>query len=1005
MVKINSFVLAILVGTFSYAQEWLSKEQLQEPNFFEIQQEFETFWKDRPVEKGQGYKQFKRWEYFWEQRVSSTGEFPHSNINLLETKNYAATHKKNDFLQKSGATWAFFGTDYTVGGYAGIGRLNCIAFHPSLPNTFWVGSPAGGLWKTTDGGLNWTTTTDNLPVLGISDIVIDPTNPSIMYVATGDGDGNADTKSLGVLKSLDGGTTWTETGLKWSASNQRRIRRLLLDPTNADHLIAATNDGMYQTLDGGVIWSRTNTGWFMDVEFHPTDPTIAYASTYAQGGGAQIYRSINGGSNWLKVTNLSGVVRINLAVSPADPAQVQAVCVDTQYGLKAIYRSSDSGASFTSYLTGTSSNNYLSYDANGNGTGGQGWYDLAFTMNPLDADEVLLGGVNTWKTTDGGNNWDLSSFWYNLQDGTPTVHADKHFLRYNPLNGKLYECNDGGVYVSDDSGTNWTNITNGIGISQIYRIGVSGKSPEFVICGLQDNGTKELNGNSWRDVKGGDGMECIIDYSDDNIQYATYVYGQIAKSTNGGNSFNVIVENDETGVDERGNWVTPYVMHPSNPNTLLVGKSQVWQSTDQGSSWNQLGSITGLPTKITAMAYAPSDPQTIYVSGGSRIYKTTNNGGTWTSIKNGGNTITYIAVSPTNSNEIWITYSSYTSGNKVFTSVDGGDSWDNISGTLPNVPVNCIVYENGSQNALYIGTDIGVFYRDSTKSDWESFDNGLPNVVVNELEISYVNNKLWAATYGRGLWRSSLYPQSKPTSGFSVDKNSICPSDSVNYTDKSNNEPTSWLWTFAGGTPATSALQNPTNIRYEIAGEHDVTLIATNNVGSDTLVQTAYIVTAESPVKPIITVNESILTSSSIEGNKWYLDGNAIPNENQQMYTVLTNGEYVVRVTNDATCFTESDPLEFSSVGLTEIVLLQIKLYPNPTSGTLYIDLNSDIDGASVFIHDLNGKEVLSFVNQSSTQTILEINGLEKLTNGIYSIVIESGTVIQRGRFTVSRTK
>ncbi len=789
---------SILLPVFLFAavlcngQTWMKNVKKENPTFYDIQKAFYDSNKDKKeikkkkaLEDGD-YEKFKRWEWYWGQRVGKSGEFPASDILWKEFKKYNDAHS-NKSMQAvtSNANWTFKGATTSTGGYAGIGRINCIAFHPTIAQTFWVGCPAGGLWKTTDGGTTWSTNTDNNPVLGVSDIAINPSNPSIMYIATGDGDGGGDTKSVGVLKSIDGGASWNTTGLNWTLSSQKVIRRLIINPTNPLILLAAASDGIWRTANGGTTWTKQKTGWFIDMEFKPADPNFVYASTYDYNSNAQIFTSTDAGISWTQVTSFTGYDRVSIAVSANNAATVNAVCSNSSdEGLGGLWSSTDSGASFTQYYTGTCSNNLLNSSFDASACGGQGWYDLAYAVNPADANEIWLGGVNTWRSTDGGANWNLNDIWTGSQTTTvPEVHADKHFIAYNPLNNNVYECNDGGLYVTSNAGTTWTDITNGMAISEIYRISTSATIADIVICGLQDNGSKELYAGSWYDVTGGDGMECIIDYTNVNIQYATYVKGQISKTTDSWSSSNIIVNNGGTAgtVDEDGAWVTPYIINPMSPNILLVGKSQVYQTLDTGATWAQLGTINGITGNILSMAYAPSNTNTIYAASSTELFQTTDGGTTWNLIRTSTDAITYIAVDPANPQKIFVTNSGYTGGSKVWTSPDGGATWTNISGTLPNVPANCIVYQNGSNAGLYIGTDLGVYYRDGSMTDWITYNTGLPNVVVSELEISYINNKLWAGTFGRGLWNSDLY--SSVTTGIA---NSNVSPDFTVYPNPSN---------------------------------------------------------------------------------------------------------------------------------------------------------------------------------------------------------------------------
>ncbi|HEX4887696.1 MAG TPA: T9SS type A sorting domain-containing protein [Luteibaculaceae bacterium] len=746
-------------ASVSQAQPWMKGLPPGDENFYEIKTAFENHWQGRSPERGKGYKSFKRWEWFWEQRVAPTGEFPPADIRYTEWQKYQVLHPENELPpHMKAATWTFKGPNSSNGGYSGIGRVNCVAFHPTNAQVFWIGTPAGGIWKTTNGGSSWTTSTDRLPVLGVTDIAVDPSSPNTLYAATGDGDGG-DTYSIGILKSTDGGSTWSVTGLNWNVTSQKRIRRMQIDKSSPSTLLVAASDGIWRSTDAANTWVKVQSGGMTDIEFNPTNSSIVYAASYGFGN-AQIFRSTNNGASWTQVTSFSGIERINLAVSEDWPMLVDALCADQSGGLAGLWYSDNAGASFTNYYDATCENNMLNYAADGVGCGGQGWYDLAYTINPADANEIYLGGINTWRTLDGGASWELNNIWSNyFTQAVPEVHADKHFLAFHPLNAAaLYECNDGGIYRTTNGGQSWTDLSNGLGISQIYRIGTSKTVANNVICGLQDNGSKELKNNSMVDRTGGDGMECIIDYTNAAIQYATYVNGEIYKTTNGWSSYTTIVNNNGTGADEPGNWVTPYIMHPTNNQTLLLGKSQVYKTTNGGTSWTQLGQITGMTGKLVSMAYAPSDPNTIYVASAFEVFKSTNGGTTWTKIRQSSNSITYLAVDPANAQNIFITCSGYSAGNKVFITTNGGTNWTNYSGTLPNVPVNCVVYQNmPNDKGIFIGTDLGVYYRGTGMSDWLSYNNGLPNVVVNELEISYNNNKLWAATYGRGLWNSDLY--------------------------------------------------------------------------------------------------------------------------------------------------------------------------------------------------------------------------------------------------------
>lgn len=769
MKKVNFYLIILcLVSNFINAQPWMRQITTENPSFYEIRAAFNEYWKNRPYEKGKGYKQFKRWEYYWESRLLANGDFPKSSITVEEWLNYKNSHAEMD-RSSVAANWSFKGPSSSSGGYSGIGRINCIAFHPTNANIFWVGTPAGGLWKTTNGGLNWTTNSDNFPVLGVSDIAIDPTNANVMYLATGDGDrgslsaliggATGDTKSIGVLKSTDGGNTWTNTGLNWTVQSAKLIRRLIINPNNPQILMVAASDGIWRTTNAGTSWSNVQSDYFIDMEFKPGDPNFVYASTFDFAGNASIYRSTNAGANFDFIGSIPDGIRINLEVTPNNPSLVDMVVANTQNGLQGLWYSNDSGFSFNEYFSGNCNNNLLNSSYDASGCGGQGSYDLAYCINPNDYNEIWVGGVNTWSTDDGGLNFYPMTMW-NADptinpNSTPVVHADKHDLKFHPLQSNtLYECNDGGLYKTSNGGASWTDLSNGLGISQLYRIGVSQTTNDRVIGGLQDNGSKELLGGNWSDVTGGDGMECIIDYTNSNTQYASYHSGTLYRTTDGWNNSTTISTNIPG--QPTGAWVTPYVIHPTNPQILFAAYNKVYKTTNQGNTWTAIS--PALSDALHSLVVAPSNPNVIYAASYDTMYVTTDGGTNWNFVELGipGAKISYLVVHPTNPQKIYVTLSGYSNGNKVFYSNNGGVNWINYSGTLPNLPVNCLVYQNGSNDALYIGTDVGVFYRDASATDWVPYQTGLPNVVVTELEISYNNNKLWAATFGRGLWNSDL---------------------------------------------------------------------------------------------------------------------------------------------------------------------------------------------------------------------------------------------------------
>ncbi len=825
----KKLLLLLLIPSFVFSQSWVDKMQDAKFNFYETQQEFEDFWENKTIEKGKGWKQFKRWENFIAPRVYPDGIL-RPEI-LLEEYNKLEDYNNSNMLPYS--TWTQVGPNdvplQSNGEKRGIGRVNTVAFHPTDANTLFIGAPAGGLWKSIDGGQNWQTSTDFLTNLGVSDIAINPSNPDQIYIITGDRDGG-DTYSYGLMKSLDGGNTFNFTGLSFNVVNQYKGNRVLIDPTNTDIIIVATSNGIYRSIDAGISFSHTYSGINMtDIEFHTTNTSIIYG---ASNGNTSIYKSTDNGVTWSQsgsgLPSTTDVVRACVAVTLDNPQVVYAMFGGNDNGFYGVYKSSNEGQSWTLQ---SNSPNLLGWDYDGSDSGGQAWYDLAFAVSPINEDILFVGGVNCWKSTNSGQSWNINTHWYGAS-GSTYMHADEHMIKYNPLNNYIYSGNDGGLYFSDNNGTNWTDISDGLHITQFYSLGVSQTVQDKVITGSQDNGTFLKTNTTWDAVIGGDGMECIIDYTNSNIMYGALYYGDVRKSTNGGNGFSTI----STG---NGAWETPYELDKNNPNIIYIGYDELVKSTDGGNSWNQITNNQTNGNRIDEIGLSKSDADRIYISDGSDMFRTTDGGGSWSQIDNNGlpnKSITYILVNPNDEDIVWVTLSGYTSGEKVYKTLDGGNSWNNISYSLPNVPVNCIEIDKGSTvETVYIGTDLGVWTSDSTVGSWNPFNqNSLPNVIVNELEMQHQSNTLFAATYGRGLWSIGLDITSPPSADFSYTDSIFCilPA-SVSFINNSYYS-NSYYWDFGDGN--TSTLANPSHT-YTNYGTFTVSLIAAGPLGTDSIIK------------------------------------------------------------------------------------------------------------------------------------------------------------------------
>ncbi|MFH1937599.1 MAG: PKD domain-containing protein, partial [Bacteroidota bacterium] len=839
---------------------WIDMMQDPTVNFFQVQRAFNLYWEDRPVTRSSGWKVFKRWEYMMQSRVAPDGTRPAPDAVLKAYETFM------DNTQSVGGNWISYGPSQIPSpgpaGYLGLGRLNVIAFHPTNANTLFVGSPSGGFWKTTDGGLNWITTTDTLPTLGVSAIVVDYSNPSKILIGSGDRDAG-DAPGLGVFKSLDGGMTWSASS---TGMGNKTVGKILQHPTTSTIFLAATNSGVYRSTDGGANWTLSVSGNFKDLCFKPNDPNIVYGAR-----GADFFRSTDNGTSFTQITSgLTSGQRGAIAVTAANPNYVYFVQSNSSSGFKGLYRSTDAGLNFT---TRSTSPNILDWSCAGNGSGGQGWYDLAITANPTNAEVIYVGGINVWKSTNGGTSWAINSHWYG-GCGVEEVHADCHFLTYSPVNGTLWACNDGGVYFTTDGGTNWTDRTETMTIGQIYKLGQSQTVKEKVINGFQDNGTYTYNASGWVQTGGGDGMECAVDYTNAAYTYFTIYYGDIFRLYNNGNQLK-IAGNGTFGINESGAWITPFILSKSDVKMMFVGFKNVWRCNDVRSTnnltWTKIsnGLAGSNSNNMAVLEQSPANTAILYAARyDSKLFRTDNcmvSAPTWTDLTSSlpaSGTPTDLAAHPTDQNTVYMTL-----GNNVYKSTNNGQSWTSITGNLPNIHMNSIAYNSNAPEGLYVGTDAGVYYKDQNTSGWVAFSDGLPaNAEVTEVEIYYDNDSvsadvIRASTYGRGLWGSDMYTPYE--ADFTADSTTICQNLNVDFTDLSTGSPTAWSWSFPGGTPASSTSQNPQNIVYSTPGTYDVTLMTTWNSYTNSLTKSNYITVNAVPGTPAQPQGDTLLCENN----------------------------------------------------------------------------------------------------------------------------------------------
>ncbi|MBL4604247.1 MAG: T9SS type A sorting domain-containing protein [Flavobacteriaceae bacterium] len=739
MKQLFTFVL-VLISIASFGQQlqnnapWaanaLSKNS-GNPTFEQItksaQDYFLTIDKNK---KGSGLKPFERWKYHWSHFLDESGRIQ-STQNLWdawERKNAMNASSRMVDVSNWGSIGPYSHTN-TASWSAGQGRVNVAVVDPNDSNTLYVGTPAGGIWKSTDNGVNWTPLTDHLPQIGVSGIAIDPTDSNIIYIATGDDDAG-DSSSVGVWKSTDGGTNWNATG----TLNATSMNDIYISPTNTSIVVVATNNGVYKTTDAGTSWTQKLSGNIRALRMRPNDPSIWYAVS-----SGTFYRSFDSGESFqpVTITGLTGASRLEIDVTPADADYVYIVKANNGNTFGGIWKSTDGGVNFSK----TSQTGDIFEST-------QSWYDLALGVSDTDENKLFVGVLNVWRSENGGNNFTKINNWSSPNQASYT-HADIHYLRYH--DGRFFAGTDGGVYVSSNDGGIFTDLTENLAISQFYKISVAAQNPGNVVGGLQDNGGYAFSDNVWNNYFGADGMDCAINPTNESNYFGFIQYGGVLyETTDGGKTRTGGVQSPNSG-SLSGRWVTP--LAASGDGEVYAGYNQLYRL--EGSAWSLVSSFS-FGGNLVNLKVDPKDSNVIFATRGSTIYRSLDKGATYESFFTSSGTINSIDISSESDLFYFVTNSG---AYKVDTPVGASFEfiWELIGTSTPTESKLSIKHHGRSgNNTLYLGTSLGVYSMSDDDTEWQTFDNNLPNVAVRDLEINEEESILYAATYGRGVFTSEI---------------------------------------------------------------------------------------------------------------------------------------------------------------------------------------------------------------------------------------------------------
>ncbi len=726
------------------------------------------------------------YEWAWQQRT-----FPYFNADPLA--HFAAVKEaielKNEtrqrFLRKgqSQAVWQFAGP-VNIGG-----RVVDIEFNPKDPDTIYAAAATGGVLKSTNGGDDWYSIFDDQASLTIGDIAVDPVNPEIIYVGTGEANGGHNNfPGAGIFKSTDAGATWIHKGLDSTAS----IGRILIDPKNTQRIFVAAvgsyftptpQRGVYFNNGGGdsawvKSWFVSDSTGAIDIVMDTTNTNFMLAamwervrrptSNHLYGPTSGIYRTFDGGVTWQKLGPETGlpnsqtqnIGRIGLAMCATKPHIIYALYNDgTEY--TGLYKTTNYGTNWEDADPG---------NGIAGGTSNFSWFFGQVRVHPQDPNIVYALDFSLMRSEDGGLSWSRRS--------SSNLHVDHHALAFNPGNPDyIIEGNDGGINISLNGGNDWEPPAQ-IPVTQFYEIGLDYQNPQRLYGGTQDNYTiRTITGDwdDWEALIGGDGFYVLVDPTDANIIYAEMQFGDLGKSTDGGNSFSS-VSSEPYGIPSRNveprNWSTPVVMDPNDSNVLYYGTNRIYRSTNKAESWVAISQMltnriyqTGFGT-VTTIAVAPTNPNVIYAgTDDANFWVITNNGTEWVSEKmNNGlpyRWITRIVVDPKNGNIVYATFSGLKWKDPqphVFRSTNMGNDWTDISSNLPDAPVNAFAVDKFNSNVLYLGNDVGAYISRNSGDSWEALGDGLPIVPVGDMKIhpDPDENFLVIGTYGRSMYKIDL---------------------------------------------------------------------------------------------------------------------------------------------------------------------------------------------------------------------------------------------------------
>ena len=899
---------------------------------------------------------------FW----TRTRAYPNEDIPPAGFYN-AYTYSKSNLSQTDNPLTYLF---EQIGPHNIGGRTLDVQFNPLNTNTIFAAAAGGGLWRSFTGGVGvsvWHQVATGYPVLGVSSIAIVPNDSNTIYIGTGEvynyqnSYGGLTVRvtrgsyGMGILKTTNYGLTWTKS-LDWSYNTERAIQKVRIDPNNYNIIWAAATEGTFKSTDAGQSWNQVhNILMATDVVINPSNSNIVYAAYGNLNSiGNGIYRTTDGGNSWTELTN-------GLPANYGGKAQLAIYQSNPQIIFASIGNGSNSGSGTWLCKSTNGGDNWSIINTTDYATY-QGWYSHWVGVNPTNQNLVLTGGIDVFKSTNGGTTLSQKSYWYlwyfgitppGGPEGPPDyVHADQHSITYHPTNPNIiYFGTDGGVFRSTDGGETFAGCNGGFQTTQFYsQFSSSNTSANIGIGGLQDNATAiYLGTDAWKRVIGGDGCATGIHPTNQNIMYGTYQYLALQRTSNLGDNWSGIQPPNSSGTG----FYAPFVVCRSNPNILYAGSNYVHKSTNQGTSWtitNGGQSLDGQP--LLAITVSNYSTDTIYAatsptSTRGHVFVSFNGGASWNNITGilPDRYLTDIAIEPNNASTVYVAAAGYGSSH-LFKSTNAGQSWFDVGITLPDAPGYSVIVDPLNANNVFFGNDITVYASTNAGNSWFEYSNGLPEAAfVYDLNILATNHRIRVATHGNGVYEADI--------------DLVIPVELISFTGSCENNKVKLIWS---------------------------TATELNNQGFE-IERGASYPSADGPSKGGTFGNWQLIGFVQGSGTTTDLRNYSFIDENVQSGIF----EYRLKQIDYDGSYNYSKTIEINSVYVNSFQLFQN--YPNPFNPSTKIQyLLSSKQFVTLKVYDILGKEVSTLVNEEKPAGNYEVefDGKE-LPSGIYFYKLKAG--------------